>query len=261
MFERFSEPARQAFVVAHEEARALGGGILGTEHVLLGLLADDSSVAGRAFASLRVTRREVRERIVLLGARAPAEAAGARDAPVMPAVTFSDSAKRLLELSVREALRRASTRIGTGHIALGMFAVRDSTAARLLEELGVDADTGQARVLEALAEGPEPRSTPAASAGRSLQLTPETREFLRAAGRMGSTLGAGRLVPPNVMRVATVTTRIARNLNARAGTPLTPAACSRCGTPSPACGTLYAGPLGALVCERCATGSGTGDRA
>jgi ATP-dependent Clp protease ATP-binding subunit ClpC len=253
VFERFSEPARQAFVVAHEEARALGSARLGTEHVLLGLLADDSCVAGRTFESLGVSRREVRKRVVLLIRD---------DAKQTTTVEFSDAAKRLLELSLREALRCASPRIGTGHVALGMLGVRDSTAVQLLEELGVDPGTGRTRVLDALADGPEQPAAPQRSSSRpAVRLTPETRQLIRAAGRFGSTFVAGRFVSPNVLRVASATTRIVRQLGPRAGdgTPLAAAVCSVCGAASPGCGTLYAGPLGALVCERCARGSGTGD--
>jgi ATP-dependent Clp protease ATP-binding subunit ClpC len=252
VFERFSEPARQAFVVAHEEARALGSARLGTEHVFLGLLADDSSVAALAFDSLGVSRRDIRRRVVLLTPD---------DVRQTTTVEFSEAAKRLLELSLREALRCASPHIGTGHVALGMLGVRDSTAARLLDELGVDTETGRTRVLDALADGPERPAAPHSPSRPAVQLTPETRQLLRAAGRFGSTFVAGRFVPPNVLRVASATTRIVRQMGPRAGegTPLTAAVCSVCGAASPGCGTLYAGPHGALVCERCARGSGTGD--
>ncbi|MBV8949895.1 MAG: Clp protease, partial [Actinobacteria bacterium] len=65
MFERFSEPARQAFVAAHAEARALGADRLGTGPVLLGLLHDDASIAARAFSSLGISSREIRRRLAL----------------------------------------------------------------------------------------------------------------------------------------------------------------------------------------------------
>jgi hypothetical protein len=251
VFERFSEPARQAFVGAHEEARALGSAQLGTEHVLLGLLADEECVAAHAFVALGVSRPEVRRRVALL----------ARDhGSATTTVQLSDAAKRMLELSLREALRLGSSRIGTGHVALGMLGVRDATAARLLDELGVDAATGRARVLDALTADPEPGPRRlAASSGPALQLTPETQRMLRAAFRFGSTFVAGRYVSPNLLRTASTTTRIVRQLGACAGdkgTALTPAMCSVCGATSPGCGTLYAGGLGALVCERCAAGSG-----
>jgi hypothetical protein len=252
VFERFSEPARQAFVGAHEEARALGSAQLGTEHVLLGLLADEECVAAHAFVALGVSRPEVRRRVALL--------ARDRDGSATTSVQLSDAAKRMLELSLREALRLGSSRIGTGHVALGMLGVRDATAARLLDELGVDAATGRARVLDALTADPEPGPKRlASSSGPALQITPETQRMLRAAFRFGSTFVAGRYVSPNLLRTASTTTRIVRQLGARAGdkgTALTPAMCSVCGATSPGCGTLYAGGLGALVCERCAAGSG-----
>ncbi len=250
MFERFSEPARQAFVVAHEEARALGSARLGTEHVLLGVLHDDGCIAAQAFGSLGITSREMRRRIVLASPSAAAS-------PVT--LEFSGAAKRVLELSVREALRRAGARIGTGDVALGLIGVRDGLAARLLEELGVDRDTGRARVREAMAAGPEPAPARSrSSAARPTpQLTPEARQMLRTVARLGSSFAVGRFVPPNVMRAASVTSRIARQLGPL--TPdgrLAPAVCSLCGVASPACGALYASPLGALVCENCAGDSG-----
>jgi ATP-dependent Clp protease ATP-binding subunit ClpA len=259
VFERFSEPARQAFVVAHEEARALGDGAVGTEHILLGLLADDGCIAGRAFVSLRVSPREVRRRMVLLTLHEGPSATPATTAEL------SDRAKRVLELALREALRLASPRIDTRHVALGMLGVRDSTAVRLLEELGVDPETGRTRVLETLSDTTEPMATPSSShtspSRSGVQLTPETRQLMRTAVRLGSTFAAGRFVSPGVMRAASATTRIVRHLGARAGqtTRLTPAVCTVCGVASPGCGTLYSDQSGALVCERCATGSGARD--
>jgi ATP-dependent Clp protease ATP-binding subunit ClpA len=254
VFERFTEPARHTFVIAHEEARALGAGSLDTEHVLLGLLADRECVAARALGSLRVFRDEVRKRIV------------PRSGHGLPAagVDLAPATKQLLQLALREALRMASPRVGTGHLALGMLGGRDTTALHLLAELGVDRDTGRARVIEAMGDGPEAPAArergPASSIGS--RLSPEARRLLRTAVRFGSTYAAGRIMSPGILRAASATSRIAQEMGSRTrdGERLRAVACSVCGTASPACGALYAAPDGSLVCATCA-GSGTGEHA
>src|SRR5260370_21720315 len=111
MFERFTDPARRVVVLANEEARELGHNYIGTEHILLGLLREDESVAAQALEALGIgldaVRREVKQ---IIG---PGEG--------MPAghIPFTPRAKKVLELSLREALPLGHNYIGTEHILLG----------------------------------------------------------------------------------------------------------------------------------------------
>jgi len=132
MFERFTERARQVVVLAQDEARELKHEYIGTEHLLLGLLREEEGVAARALAGLGVTLDEVRARV---RAAAPA---GER-APVGQ-IPFTPRAKRALELSLREALAHGHNHIGTEHLLLGLTRDEEAIGARILSDLGADAE-------------------------------------------------------------------------------------------------------------------------
>ncbi|WP_345437304.1 Clp protease N-terminal domain-containing protein [Actinoallomurus vinaceus] len=131
MFERFADTARRVVVHAQEEALALEHGHIGTEHLLLGLLRGDTDGAVRALAAagvdLDTARRDV-EDIVGRGSREPE-----RDIP------FTRRAKKVLELSLREALQFGDDYIGSEHILLGLIRESDGVGARVLQRRGVDA--------------------------------------------------------------------------------------------------------------------------
>jgi ATP-dependent Clp protease ATP-binding subunit ClpA len=132
MFERFTERARKAMVLAQEEAGLLRHNYIGTEHILLGLLREDEGVAARALASLGVTAEEARERvesIVGYGNEGPG-----------PQVPFTPRSKKVLELALREALQLEHNYIGTEHILLGLVRENEGVAARVLSDLGVGPD-------------------------------------------------------------------------------------------------------------------------
>jgi ATP-dependent Clp protease ATP-binding subunit ClpC len=128
MFERFTDRARSVVVLAQEESRLLGHNHIGTEHLLLGLLAEREGVAARALESLGVTldaaRHLVRE-IVGPGSEAP-----------RGHIPFTQRAKKILELSLREALSLGSEVISTEHLLLGLTDVVDGVGAQILERLG-----------------------------------------------------------------------------------------------------------------------------
>ena len=130
MFERFTDPARQVVVFAQDEARALGHDYLGTEHLLLGLIREDRGAAARVLASAGVGEDAVRARAATTGVAAELKAGQ---------IPFSQNAKRVLEQSLREAVRRKHGYIGTEHILLSLVTVPDSTATRILAETGADA--------------------------------------------------------------------------------------------------------------------------
>jgi dihydroneopterin aldolase len=132
MFERFTHRAREAVVLAQEEAGRLRHNYIGTEHLLLGLLREDEGVAARALASLGVALEEARERvesIVGYGEEGPG-----------PQAPFTPRSKNVLELALREALQLGHNYIGTEHILLGLVMESEGVAVRVLSDLGVSPD-------------------------------------------------------------------------------------------------------------------------
>jgi ATP-dependent Clp protease ATP-binding subunit ClpA len=186
MFERFTDRARQVAVGAQTEARRLGHGWVGTEHLLLGLLQGDG-IAARVLGGLGVTAAAVEREVLAEVGRGPlgagdAEALGAigidldevrrrveasfgpgalhwrpgrRHQPRRPPmlgghIPFSPRAKKVLELSLREALALKHNYIGTEHILLGLVREGEGLAMLVLTRLGAGPDAIRARVLDAL---------------------------------------------------------------------------------------------------------------
>ena len=129
MFERFTEEARQVVVRAQEEARGLGHNYIGTEHILLGLLGPPETVAARELSTAGVTAEVVREQIVRI--------VGASEEPPRAQIPFTPRAKKVLELSLREALMLRHESIDTAHVLLGLLREGSGVAARILADLGV----------------------------------------------------------------------------------------------------------------------------
>jgi ATP-dependent Clp protease ATP-binding subunit ClpC len=152
MFERFTDRARRVVVLAQEEARMLDHNYIGTEHILLGLIHEGEGVAAKALTalgiSLAATRRAV-EDIIGRGAQAPAAH-----------IPFTPRAKKVLELSLREALNLGSDYIGTEHILLALLREGDGVGAQIL--VGADVSFGRARqqIIELLPEGREEDAPP-----------------------------------------------------------------------------------------------------
>ncbi|WP_433180286.1 Clp protease N-terminal domain-containing protein [Actinoallomurus sp. CA-150999] len=160
MFERFADTARRVVVHAQEEARSLEHGHIGTEHLLLGLLRGDTDGAVRALAAagvdLDTTRRDV-EAIAGRGSREPES-----DIP------FTRRAKKVLELSLREALQLGDDYIGSEHILLGLMRETDGVGARVLQRRGVDvAELRSAVILDLQSRRTgRPQPSPREAAGR-----------------------------------------------------------------------------------------------
>ena len=130
MFERFTDRARRAVVLAQEEARLLKHSYIGTEHVLFGLIRDDQGVAAKALESLDICLESVRdqvEEIVGPGVTAPSGH-----------IPFTPRAKKAVELSFREALQLGHSYIGTEHLLLGLLREGEGVAAQVLVEMGAD---------------------------------------------------------------------------------------------------------------------------
>ena len=133
MFERFTERARQAIVLSQDEARTLKHNYIGTEHILLGLLREDEGLAAHVLESLGVTLEEVRAQV--------ARIVGQGDEVTTGQIPFTPRAKKVLELSLKEALSLNHQYIGTEHILLGLVREGDGVAMRIVADFGADAAT------------------------------------------------------------------------------------------------------------------------
>jgi hypothetical protein len=138
VFERFTDQARRCVVLAQEEARLLNHGYIGSEHALLGVLAEAQGIGAQALRSLDVSVDAVRAKVVTL--------VGRGDRPALGHIPFTAQAKRALEGALREALHAGDHEIGTEHLLLGLIRDGESTAARVLTELRVDLDGVRERV-------------------------------------------------------------------------------------------------------------------
>jgi Clp amino terminal domain, pathogenicity island component len=151
MFERFTERARRVVVFAQEEATDLNHGYIGTEHLLLGLTRDAGSIAAQALQELGIGQDAVRGQVIEIigrGTRAPSSH-----------IAFTPRAKKVLELSLREALQLNHDYIGTEHILLGLVREGDGVAAQVLIKLGGSLSRVRDKVIElapaGTGEGPE----------------------------------------------------------------------------------------------------------
>jgi ATP-dependent Clp protease ATP-binding subunit ClpC len=132
VFERFTDRARRVVVLAQEEARLLNHNYIGTEHILLGLIHEGEGVAAKALESLGISLEAVRaqvEEIIGQGQSAPTGH-----------IPFTPRAKKVLELSLREALELGHNYIGTEHILLGLLREGEGVAAQVLVNLGASLD-------------------------------------------------------------------------------------------------------------------------
>jgi ATP-dependent Clp protease ATP-binding subunit ClpC len=145
MFERFDQPARQVVVRGQEEARRLRHDYIGTEHLLLGLLADDA--AGRALRGLGVTTEHVRGEVAKIIGWGSTESSGQ--------IPFTPRAKKVLELGLREALVLSSNHIGPEHVLLGLVRENGGVASRILFDRGVTPRRVAESVLAALPDVPQ----------------------------------------------------------------------------------------------------------
>ena len=131
MFERFTDRARRVVVLAQEEARLLNHSYIGTEHLLLGLVRESEGVAAKALTSLGIELDAVREHVEEIVGRGS-------QGPSSGHIPFTPRAKKVLELSLREALQLGHNYIGTEHILLGMIREGEGVAAQVLVQLGAD---------------------------------------------------------------------------------------------------------------------------
>ena len=130
MFERFTDRARRVVVLAQEEARLLNHSYIGTEHILLGLIHEGEGVAAKALESLGISLEAVRSQVEEIIGQGGSSPSGH--------IPFTPRAKKVLELSLREALQLGHNYIGTEHILLGLIREGEGVAAQVLVKLGAD---------------------------------------------------------------------------------------------------------------------------
>lgn len=142
MFERFTERSRRVMVLAQEEARILNHNFIGSEHLLLGLIHEGEGVAAKALERFGITLEAVREQVE--------QSMGSQTIPVGGSPPFTPRAKKILELSLREALQLGHNYIGTEHILLGLVREGEGVAARIIVDLGADLARVRQQVIESL---------------------------------------------------------------------------------------------------------------
>lgn len=153
MLERFTERARQVVVLAHEEARTLKHGQIGTEHLLLGLLREQDGIAAHVLESFDLSLERARGEVVrIVGVGEQAHAGQ---------IPLTAQAKRVLELALQEAINLGHSYIGTEHLLLGILALGDGVSRRILLDCAIEPDQVRQAVITTLSgPGPRPQSTP-----------------------------------------------------------------------------------------------------
>lgn len=159
MFERFTDRARRVVVLAQEEARLLNHNYIGTEHILLGLLNEGEGIAAQALESLDIDLASVRDEVVKIIGQGQQSPSGH--------IPFTPRAKKVLELSLREALQLGHNYIGTEHILLGLIREGEGVAAQVLQQLGAELQKVRQTVIRLLSGpgGSEEQSPKGAGTG------------------------------------------------------------------------------------------------
>ena len=215
MFERFTDRARRVIVLAQDEAKLLNHNFIGTEHILLGLIHEGEGVAAKALESLGIALEAVRaqvEEIIGQGQQVPTGH-----------IPFTPRAKKVLELSLREALQMNHSYIGTEHILLGLIREGEGVAAQVLIKLGADLSRVRSTVLQ-LITGYQGRE---ASMAGAPETGPEkaTSQILDQFGRNLTQAARENLLDPvigrtqEIERVMTVLSRRTKNNPVLIGEP------------------------------------------
>jgi ATP-dependent Clp protease ATP-binding subunit ClpA len=153
MFERFTDRARKVVVLAQEEARMLDHNCVGPEHILLGVIHEGQGLGARALTELGVSLSEVRQQVEEIIGRGEQAPSGH--------IPFTPRTKKVLELSLREALQLGHNYIGTEHITLAILREGENVAAQVLVRMGVNQSKVRLQVIKLLA--PEPGGEAAAA--------------------------------------------------------------------------------------------------
>jgi len=218
MFERFTDRARRVVVLAQEEARMLNHNYIGTEHILLGLIHEGEGVAAKSLESLGISLEGVRsqvEEIIGQGQQAPSGH-----------IPFTPRAKKVLELSLREALQLGHNYIGTEHILLGLIREGEGVAAQVLVKLGAELTRVRQQVIQLLSGYQGKEAAEAGTGGRGGESgSPSTSLVLDQFGRnLTAAAMEGKLDPvigreKEIERVMQVLSRRTKNNPVLIGEP------------------------------------------
>ena len=219
MFERFTDRARRVVVLAQDEARLLNHNYIGTEHILLGLIHEGEGVASKALEGLDIRLEAVREQvqeIIGQGQQAPTGH-----------IPFTPRAKKVLELSLREALQLGHNYIGTEHILLGLIREGEGVAAQVLVKLGADLNRVRQQVIQLISgyQGKEGQQPAGVTAGGAQEGTPSGSTVLDQFGRnLTQAAREGKLDPvigreKEIERVMQVLSRRTKNNPVLIGEP------------------------------------------
>ena len=194
MFERFTDRARRVVVLAQEEARLLNHNYIGTEHILLGLIHEGEGVAAKALESLGISLEAVRSQVEEIIGQGGSSPSGH--------IPFTPRAKKVLELSLREALQLGHNYIGTEHILLGLIREGEGVAAQVLVKLGADLSRVRQQVIQLLSgySGPGGQEKAGATAGGSGEQTPSGSLVLDQFGRNLTQLARDKKLDPVIGR-------------------------------------------------------------
>ena len=208
MFERFTDRARRVVVLAQEEARLLNHNYIGTEHILLGLIHEGEGVAAKALESLGISLEAVRSQVEEIIGQGGSSPSGH--------IPFTPRAKKVLELSLREALQLGHNYIGTEHILLGLIREGEGVAAQVLVKLGADLSRVRQQVIQLLSgySGPSQEKAGATAGGSSSEQTPSGSLVLDQFGRNLTQLAREKKLDPVIGR-ARETERVMQVLSRR----------------------------------------------
>ncbi|MBM0203928.1 AAA family ATPase [Micromonospora sp. STR1s_5] len=203
MFERFTDRARRVVILAQEEARALNHNYIGTEHLLLGMSHEGEGVAAQCLESVGISLEDVLEQVEEIIGRGTQTPSGR--------IPFTPRAKKVFELSLREALQLAHNYIGTEHILLGMIREGDGVGVQVLVKLGTDLPAMRQQVVQLLAsyQDAEPASTAEAAPPTTRVLDRFGRNLTQAAreGKLDPVIGREK----EIERVMQVLSRRTKN--------------------------------------------------
>ncbi|MBU3700809.1 MAG: ATP-dependent Clp protease ATP-binding subunit [Acidimicrobiia bacterium] len=210
MFERFTDRARRVVVLAQEEARLLNHNYIGTEHILLGLIHEGEGVAAKALESLGISLEAVRSQVEEIIGQGGSSPSGH--------IPFTPRAKKVLELSLREALQLGHNYIGTEHILLGLIREGEGVAAQVLVKLGADLSRVRQQVIQLLSgysgPGPQQGEKAGAPAGGSSEASQGGSAVLDQFGRNLTQLAREKKLDPVIGR-ARETERVMQVLSRR----------------------------------------------
>jgi ATP-dependent Clp protease ATP-binding subunit ClpC len=197
LFERFTDRARRVVVLAQEEARLLNHNYIGTEHILLGLIHEGEGVAAKALESLGISLEAVRSQVEEIIGQGGSSPSGH--------IPFTPRAKKVLELSLREALQLGHNYIGTEHILLGLIREGEGVAAQVLVKLGADLSRVRQQVIQLLSgyQGPGGSSEKAGAAtGQASEASAQSGSLvLDQFGRNLTQLASDKKLDPVIGRI------------------------------------------------------------